>query len=78
MVADLGLGEKLVRLMSQLLTKDLLYLYGNSAYINGWGIIGAFKSKLIEYIIKDLEQRVFDREIVALYIAVKHGVGYTG
>ena len=72
-VANLGLNKKLVGLIGQLPTKDLLYLYGDSVYINSWGIIGAFKGKLIKYIIKDLEQKVFNREMVELYITVKYG-----
>jgi hypothetical protein len=36
-------------------------------------MIKAFKGKLIEYIIRDPEQRVFDREIAALCVAVKYG-----
>ena len=54
-VADLGLNNKLVKIIGKLPTKDLLYLYSNSAYINGWGIIGTFKGKPINYIIKDLK-----------------------
>ena len=54
-VANLGLSDKLVKFISKLPTEDLLYLYNNSIYINSWGIIGAFKGKLINYIIKDLE-----------------------
>jgi len=52
-----------------------IYFVGDSAYVDGWGMIGAFKGKLIDYIIRDLEQRVFDREMAALRVAVKHGFG---
>ena len=44
-------------------------------YVNGWGIIGAFKGKLIDYIIKDLEQKVFNREMVVLHVAVEYSFG---
>jgi hypothetical protein len=54
-IADLGLSDKLVEFIGELPTKDLLYLYSDSIYINSWGIIGAFKGKLIDYIIRDLE-----------------------
>jgi hypothetical protein len=72
-VADLSLYKKLVSLIGELLTKDMFYLYSDSAYINSWGLINAFKVKLIKYIIKDPKQRVFDKEIAALYIVVKYG-----
>jgi hypothetical protein len=75
MVADSGLGDKLVELMGELPAEDLLYLYGDSAYVDGWGIIGAFKGKLINHIMRDPEQRVFDREMAALQVAVEHGFG---
>ena len=74
-VTDLNLSNKLVKLIGKLPTKNLLYLYSNSMYVNGWGIIGAFKSKLIDYIIKDLEQKVFNREMVVLHIAVEYSFG---
>jgi hypothetical protein len=73
MVTNLGLYKILVGLIGELLIKDLLYLYSNSAYINRWGLISTFKSKLIKYIIKDFKQRIFNREIAVLYIIVKYG-----
>ena len=75
MVTDLGLCKKLIALIGELLNEDLLYLYSNSAYINRWGIISTFKSKLINHIIRDSKQRVFGREMSALCVAVKHGFG---
>ena len=56
MVTDLGLYKKLVGLIGELPIKDLLYLYSDSAYINRWGLISAFKGKLIKYIIKTLSR----------------------